>query len=129
MTSAARTDLSKRLLRLRVQHDPPLNQQQAAELVGLSLRQYGRLERGEATASLQTVARIAAAYGVAPRLLLDRDPDPGDGVVASPSAADFARLEAKIDRLLEQLEPVAAGGRDHASERPRSPRPRSARRA
>jgi transcriptional regulator with XRE-family HTH domain len=122
MSSRARTGLATRLLRLRVQHDPPLNQQQAAALVGLSVRQYGRLERGEATASLATVRRIAAAYGVDPRLLVDGAPDGRDGALPPPSAADFARLEAKIDLLLEQLEPIAAGGRDEAGERPTSAR-------
>jgi transcriptional regulator with XRE-family HTH domain len=121
MSSRARTGLAARLLRLRVEHDPPLNQQEAAALVGLSVRQYGRLERGEATASLATVRRIAAAYGLEPRMLLDGD----DDALAAPSAADFARLEAKIDLLLEQLQPIAAGGREHASERPRGRRRRS----
>jgi len=107
MATLERTALSARLRRLRLRHDPPLNQQQAADLVGLSLRQYGRLERGEATASLATVARVADAFSVDPGMLLDGglppERDGGSGERA-PSAADFARLEAKVDRLLARLE-------------------------
>jgi transcriptional regulator with XRE-family HTH domain len=108
-----RARLSRRLIALREQHEPPLNQQEAADLIGLSLRQYGRLERGQADATLATIRKIADAYSVQPQLLTGTD---GDRLIATgqaPSAADFARLEAKINLILDRLDalPADPGGR------------------
>lgn len=95
----ARPGLSTRLLELRERHDPPLTQKEAAELIGVSLRQYGRLERGQADATLHTIRRIAAAYRVEPRLLTGVE----DEVPASPTYADLARLEHKLELLLDHF--------------------------
>jgi transcriptional regulator with XRE-family HTH domain len=124
------TELSRRLVALREQHDPPLSQHEAARLIGLSLRQYGRLERGQANPSLTTARKIAAAYGVEPWLLTGGTEQPV-AVEQSPTLADLARLEAKIELLLAHfgLDSAAAGtpaqapdlaalfaeGRDHAA--------------
>ncbi len=103
VTTPTRADLAHRLVGLREGHDPPLNQQEAAELIGLSVRQYGRLERGEADASLATIRKVAAAYGVRPHVLTGAEPSRLQATGQAPSLADFARLEAKVDLLLDHL--------------------------
>lgn len=96
MATLPRSGLSTCLLELRAAHDPPLTQREAAALIGVSLRQYGRLERGQADATLHTIRKIAGAYGVEPRLLTGAGPEtPG-----APTSADLARLEHKVEILL-----------------------------
>ena len=48
-----------------------LTQQQAADLVGLSLLHYGRLERGDRNISLSHLENMANAFNVSPYALLD----------------------------------------------------------
>lgn len=104
VVTLTRTAFSSRLVALREQHEPPLNQQEAADLIGLSLRQYGRLERGEADATLATIRKIADAYGVEARLLTSAGDDRRRATGQAPSVADLARLEAKIDILLDHFD-------------------------
>jgi len=99
-----RSDLSRRLAALRQQHDPPLNQQEAAEVVGLSLRQYGRLERGEADATLATIRKIADAYDVEPHFLTGAVSERFRPAAQAPGLGDLARLEAKLDLLLAHFD-------------------------
>jgi transcriptional regulator with XRE-family HTH domain len=96
MATLAWPELCTRLCELRAQHDPPLTQQQAADLIGVSLRQYGRLERGQANATLATIRKIAAAYGVDPSVLTGGGPERD----AAPTSADLARVEQKLELLL-----------------------------
>jgi transcriptional regulator with XRE-family HTH domain len=123
MSSLAWPELCGRLSELRARHDPPLTQRQAADLIGLSVRQYGRLERGQANATLATIRKIAAAYEVDPQLLT--------GTPAAPAVTDLARVERKLELLLEHfglsaddgaghLEDAAAAvnGREHAHAAP-----------
>jgi transcriptional regulator with XRE-family HTH domain len=105
MATLTRTGLSSRLVELRERHDPPLTQKEAADLIGVSLRQYGRLERGQADATMHTIRKIAAAYGVEPRVLTEADPIPP----AFPTPADLARLEQKLELLLDHFGLSAAG--------------------
>jgi transcriptional regulator with XRE-family HTH domain len=104
VVTLARTGFSSQLVMLREQHDPPLNQQEAADLIGLSLRQYGRLERAEANATLATIRKIADAYGVEPHILTGADDDRLTATRQTPTVADFARLEAKLDALLDHFD-------------------------
>jgi transcriptional regulator with XRE-family HTH domain len=124
MSSLAWPELCGRLSELRARHDPPLTQRQAADLIGLSVRQYGRLERGQANATLATIRKIAAAYGVDPQLLT--------GTPAAPASTDLARVERKLELLLEHFglsaddgadaTIAAVNGHEHAHAAPARPR-------
>lgn len=99
-----KSTFAQRLRRLREQHNPPLNQKGAAKLIGMSLRHYGRLERGQADASIATIREIARAYKIDPTLLTVNGNERLTATGQAPTLADFARLEAKIDTLLDHFE-------------------------
>jgi transcriptional regulator with XRE-family HTH domain len=54
--------LAANIIRLRTQRK--LSQEQAAELIGLSVSQLSRLERGAVNSSLATMAACAVAFRV-----------------------------------------------------------------
>ena len=54
----------------RTRHDKKLTQEELADRAGLSLRYVGSIERGDVSASVTVLGRIAEALGVEPAELL-----------------------------------------------------------
>ena len=76
--------------------------------VGLSLDMIGRLERGQAAPSLDTIEKMAATFSVAPALLLGGAPLTGDASSDRERAVQriFAMLSGADDPDLERIEQV-----------------------
>jgi transcriptional regulator with XRE-family HTH domain len=87
------TPLGQRLEALR-QERGLTRQADAADLIGISLRTYGRLLHQPDNPGLATLMKIAAAYNVDHRDLIDAPPTPN---------GDLARLERKLDLILDAL--------------------------
>jgi transcriptional regulator with XRE-family HTH domain len=69
-----------------------INQQEFAHLAGLNVAHYGRIERGTGNPSMETLVRIAGAFGVDPGALVEgMTPDQLPPVKITYSAADFIR--------------------------------------
>lgn len=100
-----RLDVSATLTRLRQEHDPPLTQRQAAELVGVALRNWGNWERGHAMPALSSVLEIANAFDISPQDLLQPQPDED---TSGATRADILRLESKMDLLLDHFDILPA---------------------
>jgi transcriptional regulator with XRE-family HTH domain len=79
-----------------------ISQQQAAEMLGISLLHYGRLERGEQRASLEQIESIATAFQVSPYTLLD-----GCFKDSAPyfPPADFTGIPSRLNNLLAHCTP------------------------
>jgi transcriptional regulator with XRE-family HTH domain len=56
----------------RKRHDQQMTQEELAERAGLSARYVGAIERGDVSASVTVLGRIAEALGVEPGELLRR---------------------------------------------------------
>jgi transcriptional regulator with XRE-family HTH domain len=56
----------------RKRHDQKLTQEELAERAGLSARYLGAVERGDVSASVTVLGRIADALGVEPAKLVKR---------------------------------------------------------
>ena len=56
----------------RARHDRKLTQEELAELAGLSARYLGAVERGDVSASVTVLGRIADALGIDPAELVKR---------------------------------------------------------
>ena len=56
----------------RKRHDQQMTQEELAERAGLSARYVGAIERGDVSASVTVLGRIAQALGVEPGELLRR---------------------------------------------------------
>ncbi|TGY88792.1 XRE family transcriptional regulator [Marinicauda algicola] len=56
----------------RTRHDQKLTQEELAERSGLSARYLGAVERGDVSASVTVLGRIAEALGVEPAELVKR---------------------------------------------------------
>ena len=56
----------------RARHDRKLTQEELAESAGLSARYLGAIERGDVSASVTVLGRIADALGVEPSELVKR---------------------------------------------------------
>ena len=54
----------------RTRHDKKLTQEELADRAGLSMRYVGSIERGDVSASVTVLGRIAEALGVEPAELL-----------------------------------------------------------
>lgn len=61
-------DVGKKMRLIR--RKKKLSQEEVSELAGIHVSTYGRIERGESNAPLQTVGRIARALKVKPSELL-----------------------------------------------------------
>ena len=55
----------------RTRHDKKLTQEELADRAGLSMRYVGSIERGDVSASVTVLGRIAEALGVEPAELLN----------------------------------------------------------
>ena len=89
------------LLDLRRQHR--LSAEKAARKIGISTRQYSRLEGATSTASLDTIDKAITAYNVDPTVFLgEPEVTPGD------VATRLQGLEGKVDRLLSEMVPALA---------------------
>jgi transcriptional regulator with XRE-family HTH domain len=82
------------LVRLRESH--ALTQHEAAEQIGVSLRQYARWESGEAVPGPKNMRAIADAFGIAVQLL-DEDPAPVSVFDA------LERIEARLAAIEDLL--------------------------
>lgn len=79
-----------------------MNQEKAAQFLGVPARTYVRWENCEVDASLTSREKVARAYKIDPQeLIADNDSD------VRITLADFNRLEQKIDRTLAILEALA----------------------
>jgi transcriptional regulator with XRE-family HTH domain len=101
-------NLPLRLRQLRA--DNALTQEQAAKRIKISLRHYGRLERGEDGPRADTIRKIARAYKIDPSVLTSSNGDRVTATRQQPTVADFARLEAKIDALRDDFRTHIANG-------------------
>ena len=61
----------------RKRHDQQMTQEELAKRAGLSTRHVGAIERGDVSASVTVLGRIAEALGIAPGDLLLRSPRKG----------------------------------------------------
>ena len=88
-----------------------LTQAQLAEATDLSLEMIGRLERGLAAPSLETIASLAAALQLAPAVLFGAEPTGMTGerhetlerirqLLASSSDAEVKRAERVLNALM-----------------------------
>lgn len=104
-----RAEFARRLIALREQHDPPLTQEQAAELIGVDPRHYHRWESGTTNPYLSSIKKIADAYGIDQAQLIVDTTDPlGLGAGGAPATLDdIARLETKLDLILAALDVAA----------------------
>ena len=90
--------LPERLLNWR--EGNKLSQEEAAELIGASARQYHRWETGQAVPYKYNLKRIAATLKIDFEELLDRDP-------SKPTTNErLTALETKLDEALNRLEEV-----------------------
>lgn len=71
--SAPRITLARNLRRLRAQHG--ISQEALADLAGLHRTYIGSIERSERNISIDNIAKLAAAFGVAPSKLLEDAPE------------------------------------------------------
>ncbi|MCB1387029.1 MAG: helix-turn-helix transcriptional regulator [Nitratireductor sp.] len=60
----------------RTRHDKKLTQEELADRAGLSMRYVGSIERGDVSASVTVLGRIAEALGVEPAELLKASDGP-----------------------------------------------------
>lgn len=97
-----REEFARRLVALREQHDPPLTQEQAAELIGVDPRHYHRWENRETDPYLSTRAKIAKAYGIDVSYLI-AEPGAPLGLGLDGTNDQLTRLEAKLDQIIRHL--------------------------
>ncbi len=81
-----------------------LTQEDAAELVGVSVEFYARIERGNSLPSVPTFARIANALGVSADTLIGRESD-GPTWQPMPPPAEGPEIR-RIVRLLRRATPA-----------------------
>lgn len=79
-----------------------MTQDQAADFIGVSRRQYSRWETHEGTPYYSSIEKIARAYGISTADLTIDPADQLDEPWPVPRD-DFTRLEAKVDLILEHL--------------------------
>lgn len=93
------------LTRLRQQHDPPLTQAQAAEAVGVDVRNWGNWEREKTAPALNSVLQISETFGVSPQDFLQ----PVQAEDTTPATrTEIIRLEQKLDLLLDHFDILPA---------------------
>jgi transcriptional regulator with XRE-family HTH domain len=100
----SREDIAAQLRDLREQHDPPLTQTEAAELIGISVRRYADWELRKSRPSLKNIQRIAEAYNVPTARLLP----PGDSHTLV-DASQLNRVERMLELLLDHFDILPAG--------------------
>ena len=95
-----------------------LTQEDVARGIGVSWRNYQRWEKGRVTPRPESVAELAAFFGVSEREIYGYDPgadgDPGDGEVVEELLNTIAQLVPRVDRLtlrVAELEKRAPGDR------------------
>lgn len=71
-THASRGTLARNLRRLRAEHG--ISQEALAEMAGLHRTYIGSIERSERNISIDNIAKLAAAFGIAPSKLLEDEP-------------------------------------------------------
>lgn len=69
---APRLTLARNLRRLRAERG--ISQEELADLAGLHRTYVGSIERSERNISIDNIAKLAVAFGVAPSKLLQDDP-------------------------------------------------------
>ena len=69
---APRSTLARNLRRLRAERG--ISQETLADMAGLHRTYIGSIERSERNISIDNIARLAAAFGVAPSKLLEDEP-------------------------------------------------------
>lgn len=70
--SAPRLTLARNLRRLRAERG--ISQEELAELAGLHRTYVGSIERSERNVSIDNIAKLAGAFGIAPSELLEEYP-------------------------------------------------------
>ncbi len=70
---APRSTLARNLRRLRAERG--ISQEALADLAGLHRTYIGSIERSERNISIDNIAKLAAAFGVAPSKLLEDGPE------------------------------------------------------
>lgn len=83
----------ERLTELREQHN--LTQEQAAQRVGITTRQWQRWESGESMPYPKSLDSVASKFGITVQEFFDGDPELGPG--------QLDRIEAKLDAILAYL--------------------------
>ncbi|WCB94446.1 hypothetical protein DSM104299_03183 [Baekduia alba] len=101
-----RAGIGPLLTRLRQEHDPPLTQRQAAELVGVDIRNWGNWERENAAPALASILRISETFGISTQDFIQ--PASTDDTTPA-TRAEIARLESKMDLLLDHFDILPAG--------------------
>jgi transcriptional regulator with XRE-family HTH domain len=71
--AAPRITLARNLRRLRAERG--ISQEALADLAGLHRTYIGSIERSERNISIDNIAKLAAAFGVAPSKLLEDAPE------------------------------------------------------
>ena len=99
---------ARTLIRLGERH--LLSQEERADKIGISARQYARWEEGQVVPRLSNVRRVAAAYNIDPTLFLAELSD------------DSGSLEDRLDRIEQALFLLLEDrGLTHAGEMPEPP--------
>lgn len=89
--------VSERLLELREQNG--LSQEQAAQKVGITHRQWQRWEQGESMPYPRNLDLIASRFGLSIAEFFDEEPI----VVAADRADQLDRMEDKLDAIMDHL--------------------------
>lgn len=96
-------EFARRLRELREQHDPPMNQEEAARFLDINTRHYTRMETAKISRPhIATLQKIADRYRVpVDRLIVETVPP------ARLTDDDLRRIEAKLDAVLELVAALA----------------------
>jgi transcriptional regulator with XRE-family HTH domain len=85
-----------------------LSQDNVADELGMTTGNYGKMERGEITISINTVAQISKILKVTIAELFDENPysNLNDPLAAYVTKAEFKQLEKEVNAISKDLEKV-----------------------
>lgn len=114
---------SRVISQLMLEHNPPVDDTGAANLMGMDRGQWRRTRNGHHTPSLQMIQRIAAAFQVdardlSARLASDNPHEPG---TLERIETALANANAKLDALLKQQHATPADAKAAARHKPQPP--------
>lgn len=105
MTTSLMTDINKRLKSIRLQRG--YKQKEIADLLGLHISTYGKIELGEIGIDVPKAQKLAKLYKVSLDELVGEIEDNAIGIVKEDSSKNSKKRNRKPIRLYIELDPEA----------------------